>query len=354
MRNALGISVYLNHFDQQKEWLETVLSPGQKVFTSLQIPEEQSQLKPQTVLVMLQWLKERGAYIIADISPRVLKDLAVESVQALIDTYPIDNVRLDDGFSVKEVAQFLEVIDVTVNASTQVAHLNEWANITRQAPYQLYAQFNYYPRIETGMDSYDVQVIAERFRSIGIRTMAFIAGDEDLRGPLYRGLPTIEMTRDWPPVLAYVKLMQCGIDEVFVGDVKLSQSQWNAIDGWQRQEVLELPVTFTSTYDVLYDERFNIRLDSPRKLLRISQARRYLQEALVEPGNCLQRLPGMMTLDNKYYGRYAGEIQLVGKNLPADDRVNVIGQIDDAYLTIFELDIRGLMIQFVEKVNADT
>ncbi|MBR7927620.1 DUF871 family protein [Aerococcaceae bacterium zg-ZUI334] len=347
MRNAIGISVYLSHFERQKEWLETVLCPGRKVFTSLQIPEEQ--LQPEKILSMLKWLKERGAYIITDINPRVLKELAIQSMQDLVITYPIDNIRLDDGFSTQQVAQFLEMIDVTINASTQGAQLDEWDKITQQAPYQLFAQFNYYPRVETGLDSQDVQSIVEKFASIGIRTMAFVAGDECLRGPLYSGLSTIEMTRNLPPVLAYLKLLRCGIDDVFIGDVKLSNSQWKAIESIIQNETLRLPVVLKSTYDELYDKIYKIRIDSPSTLLRMSEARCTMQGDVLMPRYCTERVKGSITLDNVNYKRYSGEIQLIGKSLPPNERVNVIGRIDDAYLPIFELDIRGLSVQFIKE-----
>lgn len=40
-----------------------------------------------------------------------------------------------------------------------------------------------------------------------------------------------------------------------------------------------------------------------------------------------ERLRGMITMDNDLYGRYRGEVQIALRNLPADERVNVIGQV---------------------------
>ncbi|MGG3924217.1 DUF871 domain-containing protein, partial [Geobacillus thermodenitrificans] len=39
------------------------------------------------------------------------------------------------------------------------------------------------------------------------------------------------------------------------------------------------------------------------------------------------RRTGSITIDNERYGRYAGELQITLVDLPADDRVNVIGQV---------------------------
>jgi hypothetical protein len=41
----------------------------------------------------------------------------------------------------------------------------------------------------------------------------------------------------------------------------------------------------------------------------------------------LPRLPYAITIDNEKYGRYSGELQIVRRALPADERVNVVGKI---------------------------
>ena len=43
---------------------------------------------------------------------------------------------------------------------------------------------------------------------------------------------------------------------------------------------------------------------------------------------------GSITLDNDGYGRYSGEVQLVRSDLPADSRVNVVGQVEMPWILL--------------------
>ena len=47
----------------------------------------------------------------------------------------------------------------------------------------------------------------------------------------------------------------------------------------------------------------------------------------VTPQNTVERPIGSITIDNEKYGRYKGEIQITKRNLKADEKVNVIGQV---------------------------
>lgn len=46
-------------------------------------------------------------------------------------------------------------------------------------------------------------------------------------------------------------------------------------------------------------------------------------------------------MDNRLYGRYSGEIQLVRQDLPADGRVNVIGRVAPRYQLLMDCIQRG-------------
>ena len=50
---------------------------------------------------------------------------------------------------------------------------------------------------------------------------------------------------------------------------------------------------------------------------------------------------GSLTIDNIRYGRYSGEIMLVRSDLPADDRVNVIGHVPENALILLNHIQRG-------------
>ena len=57
--------------------------------------------------------------------------------------------------------------------------------------------------------------------------------------------------------------------------------------------------------------------------------------------NCVERKIGSLTIDNLRYGRYSGEIMLTRSDLPADERVNVIGRVPENALLLLNLIDRG-------------
>ena len=78
----------------------------------------------------------------------------------------------------------------------------------------------------------------------------------------------------------------------------------------------------------LYGKVFTCRPDSPQGMVRFQESRAYAKAGPpAEPAGCGVRLRGSVTMDNRLYGRYSGEIQLVRQDLPADGRVNVIGRV---------------------------
>ena len=49
------------------------------------------------------------------------------------------------------------------------------------------------------------------FKKYGFTTQAFFAGDENLRGPLYEGLPTLEKQRYYSPLASILELQNMGV-----------------------------------------------------------------------------------------------------------------------------------------------
>ena len=55
-----------------------------------------------------------------------------------------------------------------------------------------------------------------------------------------------------------------------------------------------------------------------------------------------------MTMDNIGYGRYSGEIQLMRADLPADEKVNVIGEVPAEYDLLLDCIKRGKTFRMVK------
>ena len=167
--------------------------------------------------------------------------------------------------------------------------------------------------------------------------LAFIPGDEWLRGPVFEGLPTLEAHRGMLPSAAFADLaIRYGMDGIFVADPGLSRTEANRIRMFCQEGVLCLPVQLDEEYSHLYDRVLTCRIDSPKRLIRILESREYsCKGQTVTPQNCTTRFLGAVTIDNENYGRYTGEIQLIRAPLKADSRVNVIGAVpENAWLLL--------------------
>ena len=63
--------------------------------------------------------------------------------------------------------------------------------------------------------------------------------------------------------------------------------------------------------------------------------------------NTIDRKKYDVTVDNSKFKRYAGEINIVLKDLPSDERVNVIGKIDSTDVIIENIK-RGNVFKFIK------
>ena len=217
---------------------------------------------------------------------------------------------------------------IVLNASTVTAEdAREIAGEGRE----VFAMHNFYPRPETGLDEDYLMETTQALHAAGLKVLAFIPGDEVLRGPVFEGLPTLEAHRNVLPSAAFADLaVRFGMDGVFVADPGLSGKETGRIRRFCREGVISVPVQLDPAYEWLYDRFFTCRVDSPRCLIRFLESREYsCKGTRIAPGNCVLRRRGSVTVDNENYGRYTGEIQITRSDLKADRRVNVIGQIPE-------------------------
>lgn len=186
-------------------------------------------------------------------------------------------------------------------------------------------------------------------QAAGLKVYAFIPGDEQLRGPLHEGLPTLEAHRGAAPLAAFADLaVHYGLEGIFAGDPGVSSYELEQIASFCVDGVLPVPVHLKAGQEGLYGQIFTCRPDSPSWLVRYQESRKYARQGgLVEPADCAARPRGTITMDNLRYGRYSGEIQLMRQDLPADERVNVIGRVDPRYLLLVDCIRRGSRFKMV-------
>ena len=254
----------------------------------------------------------RDAFMVA------LKALGYEDLRTFVEENGIDYIRFDFGFDNEEIIRASEYCGVAINASTVDVALVE------KLKGKVLAIHNFYPRPETGLDIGYFRQKNEELRRRGIQIGAYIAGDENKRGPLHEGLPTLEFHRHLRPYVQY-EMLRRETDYVIVGDGGLSERQAELIAAVERDGILRLPLEAKTAW-----------------LCRVMESRQYATFGKkIAPCNCVERNFGSITIDNEKYLRYSGEIQILKMNLPEDERVNVIGRISEDYLFLLRHLRRG-------------
>lgn len=344
-----GISLYFGSGIEINELLiEKAVRNGVKyVFTSLHIPEETGIDYRSDIRKLLRSCKRGGLNLIVDVGPRTLEKLGVKRVEELKDL-GITHVRLDYGFDAKETVNISKSLYVVFNASTITEEeILEWrkcgADFTRFA-----ACHNFYPKQFTGLALEQVKKINQRLKYLGFTTMAFIPGNAELRGPLFEGLPTVEAHRNRKDRVLFnmLELYYGGAcDVVLVGDVDVKEKDWHDI-GCLSRDYVELEADILPEYEFVRNMVHHDRPDSSPYVIRSQESRRYEQE--IEPESLgRDRKKGSISISNRKYLRYMGEMEIARIDLPKEERVNIIGQVRDSYMEYLPYIQEGLGVKLV-------
>ena len=337
---GLGFSLYLSTFAAQCQALRGLADSGAPVFLSLHISEEFDASFCARAEKACHTLADMGYRIIADVSTKTVAQFGCGDLTELAARLRLWALRIDYGFSREAVEAMAEKMPIVLNASTITA---EDAAAIGKRGRQVMAMHNFYPRPETGLDAEYLRETTETLQKAGLKVLAFIPGDTQKRGPVLEGLPTLEVHRNCLPSAAFADLvLNFGLDGIFVGDPGISQKEIQRITRFCREGIVSIPCEIHENWQHLYDRVFTCRMDSPRKLVRFQESRIYsCQGQITEPYNCTERRFGALTIDNIGYGRYSGEIMLVRSDFPADERVNVIGQVPENAHLLLNLIGRG-------------
>jgi hypothetical protein len=305
------------------------------VFTSLQLSEAKPEIIRQRLDQLVANCHQLGLTIMADVSAASLQRLGIalhdgKAIQAL----GLDGLRIDDGIDMTTVAVLSHTMAIALNASTLSACMIDQLANAKANLRHIEAWHNFYPRPETGLDPAWFAQKNKWLHALGFKTMAFISGDAQQRGPLFAGLPTLEAHRGLLPLAAYLELRQLAIDHVYVGDPQLSPRSIAAFQAYVHDQVLLIQVQTDD--ERLLHLTWHSRPDIAQKVVRLAEARLEHIFATPQPAQTDPRPRGSITLDNSAYGRYAGELQLTRCDLPADPRVNVIGKIEPSNLPLLD------------------
>lgn len=336
-----GISVYITPeftMDKNVEYIETAKLLGYDIlFTSLHLPEVDYKYIIHKYRHLLRIAKENNMTVVADIA-RDIMDIFGATARDLspFKVLNIDILRIDCGFSYDEIISMSNNdvgLKIQLNASTiaqeDLIFLDgkgvNWDNIS--------FCHNFYPRPDTGLSYNFFMKKNKMLKELGAQIWSFIPSQVGKRGPLFEGLPTLEIHRERDSYIAARHLAYTGlIDGIIFGDAYADKNELKKVASIN-SDMIEININLI---DIINEEEKNIiflpfhsnRMDAPEHIVRSNVSRRYARKGMrIKPNNCMTRETFSVTIDNERFDRYSGELQIVLKDLPRDQRINVVGKV---------------------------
>lgn len=356
-----GISVFVGmsySLEENKQFIIKAKELGYSgVFTSLHIPEANYEKAIEEFKELASLCSRLNMNIIADISPRAFTYLGADmnNLKVLKDM-GIYGVRVDFGFTPEEIASFTRNpygLKVEINASTVSSKFFSELHKFNPDYTMLQACHNYYPRLNTGISLETFKKKNEMLKKYGMKVSAFIPSLINKRGPIFEGLPTLEIHRFLEPQASAKELFALGMDAVFFGDSIPTDRELRTVGGLS-EDIIELRIeTFEACSiekGIIFNPCHENRPDAAEDVIRSTNSRETLKkEDIINPYNNIERKVGYITIDNKDYLRYCGELQICKKILPMDKRVNVVGRVIEEDLFLMKYIEDETKFRLVEK-----
>ncbi|WP_436854681.1 MupG family TIM beta-alpha barrel fold protein [Staphylococcus caeli] len=331
-----GFSVYLGQ-PINKSYIRHMVDIGYStIFTSVQIPEEDESTKYRYLEELLAYLANDTLTYMIDINPSLLNRSFFQFLKQHTSAEFI--IRIDHSTSIEVIR---EIVDngflCCLNASIISESLLHQLNAQLDSFDRLCYCHNYYPRPDTGLTASYVHSQNKRILKYNANAniYAFIAGTTK-RGPLYKGLPTVEVTRDVHPVVSAQLLLDHHTQHVIIGDPSFEPDQAQLLITAIRDRHFKLPITlYDEQCEYILQNQHTVRVDNPEHVIRSQEARHYCQSD-IQPNFIKMRTYGAITVDNQLNGRYQGELQLIKQPLPQHPHINVVGHVAKHDLPLIE------------------
>lgn len=347
--NQFGISLYLGTgYEKNKEIIRKAHNHNAKyAFTSLHIPEESVENYEKDVKALLDVCKTNNLNLIVDVGPRTLEKLGFKDFKELKQT-SITHLRLDYGFTYEQIIELSKDFNIVFNAST----LGEEDIVELKRLNGDFSKFsachNFYPKPLTGLSLKKVCKINQRLKNLGITTMAFVAGNKELRGPLHMGLPTVEEHRNGDILFNVLQLIKdCETDIYMIGDIDISDEDWKKLKELSEGYV-SLHAGVNEEYSFLKDTIHHDRPDSSDYVIRSQESREYSSQGRIFKAEPLkERKKGSISIGNLEYLRYSGELEIARKDLEPESKVNIIGQVNNEDIKYLDYITDGLGFKLI-------
>lgn len=326
----IGLSMYFGFgIKECKKIIDKAAEHGiSYLFTSLIIPEEN--ITVSEIKKVFDYAALRGISILPDVNDKVIERLGLKNLNSLKD-FGVNYLRLDDGFSMEETVDLVDKFKLIINASiVKEAELEDFKKCLGEDITNLIGCHNYYPKINTGLSEKLMLRQNDLLHKYHIQNMAFVAGNDVLRGPVFGGLSTLERHRNSELCKNILDLhYNFMVDWVFIGDMGVKEKDYPILSSLV-QNTISVKCSITEIkFDFLYNQKYHERRDTAERVVRaqgasLSRGSNPIPEAAFYEGDIKK---GMICVVNDRLPRYAGDIEIAKTDLPHDETVNIIGTV---------------------------
>lgn len=362
MKKIKGTSVYcgIGHsIEDIKEHLKKASEIGiNAVFTSLQLPESNKEELLRDFPKMTEIAHSYGMVVEADVGERTATLFGLDiNDTAVYKKMGVDYARLDYGFTEQQTVDASNNKDgvvIVLNATRITEEELETLTKLGMNKEQTIFNYNFYPMRYTGMTIEEVVRQNDLIHKYGFRVGGFVPGKSHLRKGVSQGLPTLERHRDMDTYAAIQEAYMLGMDDIFFGDDFANEAELKTLVDAD-PDILTLRIVPNNNDDIT-DWLIGHTLKPMRDVLEMIIRSNALDSSTDSsyPGNAdytpsLARRRGDVTICKSPYLRYAGEIQIVRKDIPADPNIGLIGRIVDEDLPIIDSFCKLKPFRFVLK-----
>jgi len=345
----LGFSIYPAHakLEDNLAYIDMAAIYGYKrVFTCLLSVDGDKDRIIEEFSRIVSYANGCGMKVIADINASVLQNLGVshDDLRVFKDM-GLYGIRLDNGFTGFEEARmsFNELgLKIELNMSAGTKYLENIFSYRPNAE-NLLGCHNFYPHRYSGITYEHFMNCNEQFKHYNIRTAAFVSSGSAHLGPwpLDEGLCTLEEHRGMPLHIQAKHLFSTGlIDDVIIANAFAAEGELKAlskIDPYKLTLKVELEKGINDIErDIILNKPHFRRGDISGYMIRSSKHRVKNPDAGFEPFNTRDIRRGDITIDNKLYKNYTGELQIALKDMKNYGATNVVGKIAEDELFLID------------------
>ncbi len=363
-RIKLGISIYPESQDINdiKKYIDTASELGYtRIFASLlQATEDNKEELIEKYKEMFEYSSSKGFENVLDLSPAAFETLGIElpNIELLL-SMSVHTIRFDElSGNLKEASILLENnnIEVELNISTSVEEIEEFIEKVGNTS-RVKCSHNFYPQRYTGLPLNYFEKNSKACKDMGLNVQAFITSQEskDNIGPwgINEGLCTLEEHRDLPSKAQALKLYNLDyIDSISFGNSFASEKELRDVS-LLLKNTIEIEIEFDNSISDLekeiileYDNHFR-RKDINEYTIRSTMGRiDYADKSIPPKGKDGVQNIGEIYILNDNFDRYKGEVQIITKEMPNDNRKNYIGKVKELDLKLLNSITPGMKIVF--------